>query len=146
MCNMFVLQRNSTMTSTTFNDVINVKPNRGCSFFMFFSCLLVRNIDTWTVITASQYTFPVWKCMFRMRISAHFRIVHIRCFGINMTPMWHHCIFICFIYVMCFLTRPSDLRILDLILEFFKYLSRQDSNEECIILAEMQHSQPHIIL
>ena len=127
-------------------DVINVKPNRGCSFVMFFSCFLVKNIDTRTVITAPQYTFPVRQCMLRLRICAHRSIFYIWCFGINMTPMWHHYIFICCIYVMWFLTRPSDLSILDLILEFFKYLSRQDSNYECILLAEMQHSQPQIIL
>ena len=40
----------------------------------------------------------------------------------------------------------SALRILAFILEFFKYLSRQDSNNECILLAEMQHSQPHMTL
>ena len=88
----FVFQRNSTMSSTTFNDVINLKPNWGCCFFMFFICFLIRNIDTWAFSTAPQYTFPVWKCMIRMRISAYSWIWHIRCFGINMTPMWHHCI------------------------------------------------------
>ena len=46
-----------------------------------------------------------------------------------MTPMWYQCIFICFIYVMCFITRPSDLSILDFIFQFFKYLSRQYSND-----------------
>ena len=42
--------------------------------------------------------------------------------------------------------RPSDLRILDFIIEFFKYLLRQYSNDECINLAEMQHSQPRMTL
>ena len=46
----------------------NVKPNWGCCFFMFFSCFLVRNIDTKTVNTAPQYTFPVWKCMIRCQM------------------------------------------------------------------------------
>ena len=82
------------------HDVINVKPIRGCSFFIIFSCFLVRNIDKRTVITAPQYTFPVWKCMIRMSISAHCFICYIRCFGINMMPMWYHCIFICCIYVV----------------------------------------------
>ena len=77
----------------------------------FFICFLVRNIDTCKFVTSLQYTFPVWKCMIRLRICAHFSLYHIIWFGINMTPMWHHCIFICFIYVMCFLTRPSVLRI-----------------------------------
>ena len=54
--------------------------------------------------------------------------------------------FIFFIYVMLFFIRPSALSILDFIFEFFKYLSRQDSNYECIILAYMQHSQPHMTL
>ena len=30
-------------------------------------------------------------------------------------------------------------------LSFFKYLSRHDSNDECIILAKMQHLNPHMI-
>ena len=123
------------MNGTTSNDVINVKPNCGCFLVMFFSYFLVRNIDTWKVSTAPQYTFPVWKCMLILRICAHCSIFHIWCFGINMTSMWHHCIFICCVYVMCFLTRPSALSILALILEFFNYLSRQDINELCIILS-----------
>ena len=134
------------MSSTTSNDVINMKPNCGCFFFMFFSCFLVRKINTRTVGTALQYTFPVWKCIIVMRISSHCCICHIRCFGINMMPMCHHCIFIYSMYMIYFLTRPSALIILDFILEFFRYLSRQDSNDECILLAEMEHSQPHIIL
>ena len=141
-----VLQRNSIMSGTISNDVINVKPNWGCCFFMFLICFLVRNIDTWTVSTTPQYTFTVLKCMIRLRICAHCSFCHIRCFGINMMPMWHDSIFICFIYVMCFLTRPSALRILALSFSFFKYLSQQDNNAECILLEEMQHSQPHINL
>ena len=84
--------------------------------------------------------------MIRMRICTHVSLFHIICFGINMTSMWNQCIFICFIYGMCFFIRPSILIILDLVLKFFKYLSRQDSNYECILLAEMQHSQPHMTL
>ena len=53
---------------------------------------------------------------------------------------------ICFLYLMSFLTRPSALSILYFIFEFFKYLARQDSNDECILLEEIQHSQPHMIL
>ena len=130
-----VFQWNSTMSSITSNDVINVKPNWGCCFFMFFSYLFFGEFNTSKVGTASQYTFPVWKCIIRMRISAHGWICHIRCFRINMTPMWHHCNFICCIYMMCFLNRPSALNIFDLILEFFKYLSRQYINDECTLLA-----------
>ena len=118
--NVLVFQLKSTMNSTTSNDVINMKPNCGCCFVMFFSYFLVRNIDTWTVGTAPQYKFPVWKWMLRLRICAHCSICHIWCFGINMPSMWHHCIFICCIYLMCSLTRPSDLSILALILEFFQ--------------------------
>ena len=118
--NVLVFQWNSTMYSTTSDDVINVKPNWGCCFFMFLSCLLVWNIYTSTVSTALQYTFTVWKCMLRLRICAHCSIFHIWCCGINMTSMWYHCIFICCIYVMCFITRPSALSLLDLILEFFQ--------------------------
>ena len=142
----FFFQWNSPMSSTTSNGVINVKPNWECCFFMFFICFLVRKINTWTVGIAPEYTFPVWKCIIRMRICAHCRICHIRFFGINITPIWNHCIFVCFIYVMWFLTRPSALRILAFILDFFKFLSHQDSNDECILLAKIQHSQPHMNL
>ena len=115
--NVLVFQWKSTMSSTTSNDVINVKPNCWCCFVMFFSYLSVRNIDTWTVGTAPQYKFPVWKWMLRLRICAHCSICHIWCCGINMTSMWHHRIFICGVYLMCSLTRPSALSILAFILE-----------------------------
>ena len=145
--NIFIVfQWNSTTRSTKCNAMINVKPNWGCCFFILFICFLVRKIDTLAFGTAPQYTFLVWTCMIRMRICAHFSLFHIRWFGRNMIPMWHHCIFICFIYVMWVFTRPSALRILDFIFSFFKYLSRQDSNDECILLSEMQHSQPHMTL
>ena len=115
-CNIFfAFQWNSTMGSTTFNDVIDVKYNWGRCFFVSFIFLLVRKIYMWTLSTIPQYTFPVWKCMIRLRICAHCIICHIRCSGINMTPIWHDRIFICFIYVMCFLNRPYILSILDLI-------------------------------
>ena len=141
-----VFQWNSTMSSTTSNDVINVKHNWGCFLLMIFICLLVRKIYIWTFSTTPQYTFLVWKCMIIMRICEHCSLFHIIYFGINMTPMWQDCIFICFIYVMCIFIRPYVLSNLAFIPNFFKYLSRQDSNDESIILAEMQHSQPHMIL
>ena len=87
---------------------------------MLLICFIDRKINIWTDGTTTQYTFPVWECMIRMRISTHCSIFHIRCFGINMTPMWHHCIFIMLIYVVCFLARPSALSILDFILQFLK--------------------------
>ena len=118
--NGLVFQWKSTMSSTTSNDVINVKPNCGCSFVMFICNFLIRNIDTWTVITAPQYTFQLWKWMLRLRICAHCSICHIWCCGINMPSMWHHSIFICGIYLMCSLTRPSALSILAFILESFQ--------------------------
>ena len=144
-CNIFFFfQWNYSMISTTCNDVINVKSYWWCCFWILIICFLVKNIYTWKVFTATKYKFPVWKWMIRLRIFAHCSLFHIRLFGINMTPMWHHYIFICFINVMWLFTRPSDLSIFDFIFHFFKYLSRQDSNDECIILAEMQHSQPHM--
>ena len=79
---------------------------------------LVRNIYTFIVSTTLQYTFPVWQCMIRLRICAHCSLCHIRCFGINMTSMCHPCIFICFIYVVFFFTRPSVLSILALSFSF----------------------------
>ena len=106
-CNIcFVFQWNSTMISTISNDVINVKPYWGCCFWILVIYLLVRKIDTWTLSTESQCTFPVWKCMIRLRICAYFSLFHIISFGINMTPMWHHCIFICFIFVVFLFIRP----------------------------------------
>ena len=65
------------------------------------------------------YTFTVWKCIIRLRICEYCSPLHIRLFGINMTPTWHHCIFICFIYMMCFFTRTFALRILAIIFQFF---------------------------
>ena len=56
----------------------------------------------------------------RLRIYAHCSLWYIRLFGINMTPMWHHCIFICFIYVMWFFTRSSALSIETFIFVFFQ--------------------------
>ena len=119
-CNIFfVFQCNYTMSSTTCNGVINVKSYWGCCAWIMIICFLVRKIDTRTVVTAPQYTFPVWKCMIILRVCAYCSLCHIRCFGIHMTPMWHHSIFICFISVMCFFTRPSALRILAILFEFF---------------------------
>ena len=37
-------------------------------YLCFFSCFLVRNIDTKTVGTSPQYTFPLWKCMIRFQM------------------------------------------------------------------------------
>ena len=102
------------------NDVINVKPNWWCCLWIMVICFLFSNIDTWTFSTLPQYTFTVWKFMIRIRISAHRRICHIRCFGINMTPMWHHCIFIYLIYVMWFITWPYSLRMMAFIFQFFQ--------------------------
>ena len=87
-------------------------------FIHVFICFLIRKIDTSTVRTTPQYTFPVWKCIIRLGIFAHCSLFLIRCFGINMTPMWHHIIFICFIYVICFFTRTSALTIYDLFFNF----------------------------
>ena len=60
--------------------------------------------------------------------------------------IWHHYIFICSIYVILFFTIRSFLRILDLIFEFLKYRSRHNITEECIILEDIQHSQPRMTL
>ena len=63
-----------------------------------------------------------------------------------MTLIWNECIFICFVYVVFFFTRPTVLSILALIFEFLKYQSCHYGNEECILLADIQHSQPHMTL
>ena len=107
---------------------------------------LVRKIDTWTVKTTQQYTFPVWKCMIRLRIYAHCIFFHIRCFGINITSMWHNSIFMCS-YMWCAFSPDLLLWAFWLWpLSFFKYPSLQESNDACIIVAETQHSQPHMTL
>ena len=134
------------MSSTTYNDVINVKPNWGWCVWILMICLFVRKIYTWKVSTRPQYTFSVWKCMIRLRICAHCSLYHIRWFDINMTSMWHDFIFICFIYVMLFFTRPSAWAFWLWYVSFLKYLSRQKSFDECILLAKIQHSQPHMTL
>ena len=126
--------------------MINVKYNWGCCFWILIIYLFVRKIDTWTFGTTTQHTFTVCQCMLILRICTHYRLCHIRQFGINMTSMWNHYILICFIYMIFYFTRPSVLSILALIFQFFKYLSRQDSNDECILLTEMQYSQPQMTL
>ena len=54
--------------------------------------------------------------------------------------------YICFIYAILSPPRPSVLSIFALILEFKKELSRHDSNEECILFVDMQHSQQPMTL
>ena len=115
-----VFQCNDNMISTMFNDLINLKPNWGCCVWILMIYFLVLKIDTWTVVTAPQYIFPFWKCMIRLRICAQRSSCHIRCFGINMTSMWHDCIYIFFIYVMWFFTIPSILSLLALIFELLQ--------------------------
>ena len=46
--------------------------------------------------------------------------------------------------LILFSPRPSVLSISALILEFYFIKSRYDSNDECLILVYIQHSQPHI--
>ena len=146
-CNIFfVFQWNSTMRSTTSNDEINVKPYWGCCFWMLIICLLVRKIEIWKFGIEPQCTFPVWKCIIRLWICAQSSLCHIRCFGINITPIWHQ--WMLYVSYMWYYFSP-ELLIWEfwlLSLSFFRYLSRQDSNDECIPLAEMKHSQPHITL
>ena len=84
--------------------------------------------------------------MILLWIYTHCWLYHIRCFCINMMPIWHACIFICFTYAIWFFTRSSVLRILALIFEFLKYWSRHDSNEECINFKNIKHLQPHMTL
>ena len=79
-------------------------------------------------------------------IHTHCWIFHIIYFGLNTTLMWHDRIFICFIYAnllfpqtFCFDNFRFDPWV-------FKCRSRHDSNEECILLADIKHSQPHITL
>ena len=63
-----------------------------------------------------------------------------------MTPMWRDRIFICFIYMIVFYPRPSDLSILALIFAFLNYWSLHDSNEEFILLTDINVFKTHINL
>ena len=49
-------------------------------------------------------------------------------------------------YIQFFSPGLMFFRILALIFDSKKYRSRHDSNEECILLADIQHSQPHMTL
>ena len=84
--------------------------------------------------------------MISLWICTHCCLFRIRCFGVNMTPMWYNRIFIWFVYAVWFFARPFVLSILDFILEFLKYRPHHDINEECILLEDIQNSQPHRIL
>ena len=127
-------------------DVINMKPNWGYCVWIMIICFLVRNIYTCTFITTPRYTFTLWQCMIRLRICAHGSLCHIRWFGINMMSMWHP-VFLYVSWMWCGFS--PDLLIWEFCIwsfAVFKYLSCQERNEECIILSEMQHSQPHMNL
>ena len=137
------------MNITTRNDVINVKPYLGCCVWILMIFILIRKIDKWAVSTVSQYTFPVWQFMNRLRI----------CTNVSSLPyhmIWHkydaHVASLYFYMIhICDLifTRPSVLSILALIFEFFKYQSRQDSKNAWILLAEIKihiNTLPCIVL
>ena len=83
----------------------------------------------------------IWLC-----IRTNCCLWHIICFGINMKPMWHHYIFICFIYAILFFTRPSVLRTLYI----YIYILNNDHSMKVMrnvwFLADMQNSQPHMNL
>ena len=63
-----------------------------------------------------------------------------------MLTMWHDRIFICLEKAIRRFTRPFILRITTLIFKFFKKRSRNDNNDECMLLEDMQHSQQHMTL
>ena len=107
-----------TIISTTHNDVINMKPNWGCCVWIIIIYFFLINIYTEKFRTAQYYTFPVWQCIIRLSICTHFILFCIICFGVKMTSMWHHCIFICFKYAIWFSTRTSGLNIETLIFNF----------------------------
>ena len=58
-----VFQWNYTMSSTTSNDVVNMKPNWGWCFFMFFSCFLDRKSHTLNFTHWEEwgYLLSTWK-------------------------------------------------------------------------------------
>ena len=126
--------------------MINVKTNWRNFFGILIICLLIRKINTYIFGRTTQYTFTVWQCIIWLWICKYCCFCHIICFGINMTPMWHDCIFICFIYVIWFFVRPFVLSIIGLIFDFFCYQSRHDSNDEYILLEDIQHSWSHMTL
>ena len=61
------------------------------------------------------------------------------------TVMWHECI-LDVSYMQFFFPDLMFWEFLIWSLSFFKYRSRNDSNEECIILEDIQHLQPHMTL
>ena len=134
------------MFFTTRNKMINVKTNWRIGAEILIICFLVRKINAWTSGKTSKYTFPVWQHMIWLWVCTHCCLFHVICFGVNMTPMWHDFILICFIYAIYFPPRTSVLSILADILYFLKEQPRHDSNDECILLADMQHSYPNITL
>ena len=99
--------------------MINVKTNWRNFVGILIICLLIRKINTYIFGRKTQYTFTVWQCIIWMWICKYCCFCHIICFGINMTPMWHDCIFICLIYVIWFFVRPFVLSIIYLIFDFF---------------------------
>ena len=62
-------------------------------------------------------------------------------YDIHVASLYLYILFLCnfFHQTFCFENFGFDLRV-------FKYLSRQDSNDVCIVLSEIQHSHPHMTL
>ena len=90
------------MFCTTWNYMINVKTNWRTSVVILLIFSLVSKINAWAFVTTPQYTFPVWWCMIWLWLCTSCCLCHIICFGVNMMPMWHYCIFIGFIYAIYF--------------------------------------------
>ena len=102
--------------------MINVEINWRTRVGILVICFLVKDIYAWKFRTTLKYKFPVWERMIWLWIRTHCCLCHIIWFSVNKMPIWHQCVFICFIYVICFSPRSSILSILDLILEFFQIM------------------------
>ena len=53
-------------------------------------------------------------------------------------------VFICLKYTILYSIGPYFLHVTTLILKLFKYFPRHDNDEKCMILLDMQHSQPYV--
>ena len=76
----------------------------------------------------------------------HIKTIHVIFCLKYMLFMWHDIIFICPKQIIVNSTRLSVLWITALIFNFFKKCPHHDNNDECMLLADMQHSHPHITL
>ena len=114
--------------------------------WVMFIWFLAWEVKTWTLCTTTQQTFPVWKYMFWCWICTHYGYEHARLCLIDMLTMRN----LGLSYVSnIWLAISPDLLFCSfwiLSLSFYRYCSRLDNKNECIIMVDMQHSQPNTTL